>query len=68
MASMPVPSSSSTTFAPARLRSRTTRDGSMGARLARSMSRNAASSTAPAAKQARVPALVQPLVLPRVRA
>src|ERR1035438_9477630 len=68
MASMPVPSSSSTVLAPLRLRSRRTWGGSIGVRLARSMTRKASSSTAAAAKEARVPESVQPLVAPRVRA
>ncbi len=45
MASMPAPRSSITAFAPPRLRSRTTRDGTIGARLRRSIRPNAASST-----------------------
>jgi hypothetical protein len=55
-------------FAPPRLRSRTTRAGIIGARLCRSMSRKARSSTAPAAAQATVPGSLQPFVLPRVSA
>ena len=65
---MPAPRSSITAFAPPRLRSRTTGGGTIGARLKRSISTNAASSTAPAANETRVPGSFQPLVLPRVSA